>query len=116
LRAAAPEVPELGELVDAGAAAASDSDVFPDPAGIDSQIWEDCFTWDDPLFEGALGLVASLSAIEPAVLLASVAGSSPPSSPPVDAPTPALETFVSASVDPTSASRTAPLSCYYLLF
>ena len=45
-----------------------------------------------------------LSAIEPAVLLALVAGSSPSSSPPLDAPAPALETFVSASVDPTRAS------------
>ena len=63
LRAAAPEVPELGELVDAGAAAAADTDVFPDPAGIDPQLWEDWFTWDQPLFEGALGWVHSLSAI-----------------------------------------------------
>jgi len=46
----------------------------------------------------------SLSAIEPAVLLALVTGSSLPSSPPVDAPMPALETFVSASVDQTRAS------------
>ena len=63
LRAAAPEVPDLGELVDAGAAAAADTDVFPDPAGIDPQLWEDWFTWDQPLFEGALGWVHSLSAI-----------------------------------------------------
>jgi len=55
LGAPAPEVPKLEELVDAGAAAAADSDVFPAPAGIDPQIWEDWFTWDDPLFGGDLG-------------------------------------------------------------
>jgi len=48
--------------------------------------------------------VDSFSAIEPAVLLASVAGSSQPSTPLVDAPAPVLETSVSASVDQTRVS------------
>jgi len=39
-----PEVPELRELVDAGAAAAADTVVFPAQAGTDPQIWEDWFT------------------------------------------------------------------------
>ena len=67
------------------------------------QDWEDWFTWTDPLFAEDLGSVDS-SAIEPAVLLASVAGSSPPSTPLVDAPAPVLETSVSASVDQTRAT------------
>jgi len=102
--APAPEDPELGGLVDAGAAAPPDSVAFPAPVGMNPQDWEDWFTWTDPLFAGDLGSVGSLSAIEPAVLLASVAGSSPPSTPLVDAPAPVPETSVSASVDQTRAS------------
>ena len=92
LGASAPEDPELGGLVDAGAAAAADVDVFPAPVGMNPQDWEDWFTWTDPLFTEDPGSVDSFSAIEPAVLLASVAGSSPPSTPLVDAPAPVLET------------------------
>jgi len=68
------------------------------------QDWEDWFTWTDPLFTEDPGSVDSFSAIEPAVLLASVAGSSPPSTPLVDAPAPVLETSVNASVDQTRAT------------
>lgn len=101
--APAPEDPGLGGLVDPGAAVPADVDVFPAPVGMNPQDWEDWFTWTDPLFAEDLGSVDS-SAIEPAVLLASVAGSSPPSTPLVDAPAPVLETSVSASVDQTRAT------------
>jgi len=86
--APAPEDPGLGGLVDPGAAAPADVDVFPAPVGMNPQDWEDWFTWTDPLFAEDPGSVDSFSAIEPAVLLASVAGSSPPPTPLVDAPRP----------------------------
>jgi len=113
LGAPAPEVPELGGLVDAGAAAAADLDVFPAPVGMNPQDWEDWFTWTDPLVTGDLGSVDSFSAIEPAVLLASVAGSSPPSTPLVDAPAPvlrlrSLRRWTRPELRPRSRARRAP--------